>query len=205
MTTRTPQQAPRRRRTLAAFGVLLLASCAATAQQAGVTEASREETRPPFGGPANRQYAEAVWTAMVEAGLAGGEAITTFPYTGTDPHGRVLEYLETTVPIGGRDAWTIVKRNHVAEELAVEDVIEAPRRDLASVTVMVKRESGYDPDNRNWWWAKYDPDGSLQTNPQGAALAGRVAKGADVGCIACHQAAPGGDFVYSHDRTAPPG
>lgn len=32
------------------------------------------------------------------------------------------------------------------------------------------------------------------------ALAGRVAKGADQGCIACHQTAEGGDYVYTHDR-----
>lgn len=203
MTTRIHHH--RRRAALVGVGALVLAGCAATAQQSGVTEASRDETRPPFGGPANRDYARAVWTTLTAADLAGEGAITTFPYTGQEPHGRVLEYLEDTVGIDGRDAWTIVKRNHIAEELAVEDVIGEPRAHLESVTVMVRREAGYDPDHQDWWWAKYNPDGSLQSNPQGRALAGRVAKGADVGCIACHQAAPGGDYVFSHDRTSPPG
>jgi len=31
-------------------------------------------------------------------------------------------------------------------------------------------------------------------------LAGRVAKGAPTGCIACHKAAPGGDYIFNHDR-----
>ena len=33
-----------------------------------------------------------------------------------------------------------------------------------------------------------------------AGLAGRVAKGAPKGCIACHRAAPGGDLVFNNDR-----
>lgn len=68
------------------------------------------------------------------------------------------------------------------------------------VTQASRREEGYDPDHRNWWWAEYDPDGSLQTDPQAMPLAGRVAKGAEQGCIACHQAAAGDDYVFSHDR-----
>ncbi|MCB1809044.1 MAG: hypothetical protein KDJ99_28985, partial [Candidatus Competibacteraceae bacterium] len=56
---------------------------------------------------------------------------------------------------------------------------------------------GYDPDNNDWFWARYLPDGSLDKNAEGIALAGRVAK-ADPpgGCIACHTAAPGGDLVF---------
>ena len=62
------------------------------------------------------------------------------------------------------------------------------------------REAGYDDDNENWFWAKYLPDGSLDKNPKGMELAGRVAKGADMGCIACHSAAPGDDYLYVNDR-----
>jgi hypothetical protein len=32
------------------------------------------------------------------------------------------------------------------------------------------------------------------------SLAGRVAKGANEGCIACHTSAPGKDYVFTHDR-----
>ena len=67
---------------------------------------------------------------------------------------------------------------------------------------MFRREKGYDADNKDWFWAKYKPDGSLDTNPKGMQLAGRVAKGAAQGCIACHKAAPGGDLVFNNDRYA---
>jgi len=185
------------------LGTAALAACAATAQDGEVTTASRNETQPPFSGPANQQYAQAVWAAMTEADLVGEGGIVTYPYTGQEPHGRVLEYLEKEITVDGRDVWTLVKRNHLAEDLEIEDVINEPRANLDSVTVMVRREAGYDPDNQNWWWAKYNPDGSLQLNPNDMELAGRVAKGADAGCIACHQAAPGGDYIFGHDRQAP--
>lgn len=73
---------------------------------------------------------------------------------------------------------------------------------LKAVTVMYRREKGYDPDNQDWFWAKYGPDGTLDTNPKGIPLAGRVAKGMDAGCIACHAGAPGADMVFNHDRFA---
>jgi len=33
-------------------------------------------------------------------------------------------------------------------------------------------------------------------------LAGKVAKGKPVGCIACHTAAPSGNFVFNHNKSA---
>jgi len=59
---------------------------------------------------------------------------------------------------------------------------------------MFKREAGYDEENRDWFWAKYLPDGALDRNPAGIELAGRVAKGMDAGCIACHTALGGEDL-----------
>jgi hypothetical protein len=64
---------------------------------------------------------------------------------------------------------------------------------------MFKRK-GYDGDNKDWFWVKFKPDGSLHKNPKGMQLAGKVAKGMPKGCIACHKAAPGGDYVYNFDR-----
>ena len=68
---------------------------------------------------------------------------------------------------------------------------------LKAVTVMFKRENGYDADNQNWFWAKYKPNGSLHSNPKKMLLAGRVAKGKPAGCISCHRAAPGGDYLFN--------
>jgi len=64
----------------------------------------------------------------------------------------------------------------------------------------VRVEKGYDPDDKDWFWVKYAPDGTVLTNPKGMKLAGRVAKGMDKGCIACHAGAPGGDMVFNHDK-----
>jgi hypothetical protein len=198
-----PRRADRRsrgHRAAAVAGLALLVGGGTAAQESDVTRASRAETRPPFGGEENVAYADAAWTAMADADLVGDDGIVAYPYEGNDPHGTVLEYLETEIPIADAQRLVVVKRNHVGEDVSVENVINDPNEYLASVTVMIRREEGYDPDHQNWWWAKYDPDGSLQTNPADMALAGRVAKGADQGCIACHQTAPGNDYVFSHDR-----
>ena len=67
-----------------------------------------------------------------------------------------------------------------------------------------QRESGYDSDNEDWFWAKYMPDGSLAVKSKMGMkirLAGRVAKGKSEGCIACHHGAPGGDYVFASDIT----
>jgi hypothetical protein len=63
---------------------------------------------------------------------------------------------------------------------------------------MFKRETGYDADNQDWFWVKYKANGELHTNDKGMQLAGRVAKGKPKGCIACHTAAPGGDYIYTN-------
>ncbi len=67
---------------------------------------------------------------------------------------------------------------------------------VGAVTVMFKREAGYDPENKDWFWVKYKPDGTLHINPKGMALAGRVAKGMDQGCIACHKAVAAKDYIF---------
>ncbi|RMD48443.1 MAG: hypothetical protein D6832_03940, partial [Alphaproteobacteria bacterium] len=78
-------------------------------------------------------------------------------------------------------------------------VLAEPEKHLGAITVMFRREKGYDPDNQDWFWVKYRPDGSLDKNPKGMMLAGRVAKGADKGCIACHSGAGGDDYIFTTD------
>ena len=177
---------------LAAAGVL--AACAGTSMR------STESDDAPFGGPASVAFAADLWQAMTAAGLAGGGALQGTPYTGQHPHGAILDTLDTTLSVGGRRGEIIVKRNYGGEGVSKAAVADDPARHLKAVTVMFRREKGYDSDNADWFWAKYLPDGSLDTNPKGAALAGRVAKGAPKGCIACHRAAPVGDLVFNNDR-----
>jgi len=171
---------------------VVLAACAATATS---------DTKP-FGGPQSVAYAGKLWGTLSDAGLAGPGAAVSKPYEGQHPHGAVLDTIERPLTVDGHTGVAIVKRNYGGEGVSIQNVYNDPGKYLKSVTVMYRREAGYDPDNANWFWAKYKPDGSLDTNPKGMKLAGRVAKGMNAGCIACHTGAPGGDYVFNHNRYA---
>jgi hypothetical protein len=154
----------------------------------------------PFGNEKDISDAADVWKASVEAGFVGENSIVTRPYKGAPPHGLILELMEKTVTINGVKGALVIKKNYGGNGLTIDDVIGEPDKYLKAVTIMFQREPGYDAENKNWFYGKYSPDGSLQLNPKKMKLAGRVAKGAPTGCIACHIAAPGGDFIYNHDR-----
>ena len=96
----------------------------------------------------------------------------------------------------------IVKYNYMGESVSVNSVADNPDLNLAAVTVMFRRAEGYDSENLDWFWAKYSSDGSLQTNPQGVRLAGRIGKNPQDACIACHKFAPGDDYVFLNDQLA---
>lgn len=157
----------------------------------------------PFGTPEDLAYAGKLWSALESKGLAGIDAIYSRPYAGTEPHGFILETLESRLSVDGHHDWVVVKRNYGPAGISVHAVSNEREKHLKAVTVMFKREKGYDPDNQDWFWAKYAPDGTVLKNPKDRALAGRVAKGAEKGCIACHQAAPGEDYLFVTDRIRP--
>ncbi len=150
----------------------------------------------PFGGEEDVAYSKALWSAITDAKLVGANAIQSRPYEGTEPHGFILETFYDKITINGHSGTVIVKRNYGPEGLTVDEVANDPAKHLAALTVMFQRESGYDDDNKNWYWAKYLADGSLDKNPKGMELAGRIAKGADAGCIACHSGADGEDYEF---------
>ncbi len=151
----------------------------------------------PFGSEEDIGFAAEVWTAMEEANLAGPNAIRAALTVGNDPHGMLLETFYTEVEVAGRTGFISVKRNYGPPGTDPEDVYNDPSAYLGAITVMFQREEGYDDENQNWFWVKYLPDGSLDKNPAGVALAGKVAKGMDVGCIACHAVAPGDDYLFT--------
>ncbi len=156
----------------------------------------------PFGGPEDTEYASRLWQSLMAAKLAGSDAIQSHAYTGQHPHGAILQTMQSMATVGSDTGVVIVKRNYGGEGVSKESVSNDPDKYLKAVTVMFKRK-GYDPDNQDWFWVKYKPDGSLHTNPKGMSLAGRVAKiKPPKGCIACHAAAPGGDYVFIHNRLA---
>ena len=153
----------------------------------------------PFGDAASVKYSQELWAALDKAKLVGANAMASEPYEGQEPHGAILETIEMNITVGGHTGAAWVKRNYGPGGISVQQVSSDPAKHLKAVTVMYKREAGYDPDNKDWFWAKYKPDGSLDKNPKGMQLAGRVAKGMDMGCIACHSAADGGDYLFRND------
>jgi len=178
------------------YGKLVFAAVVATL--AGIAIPNPTHAKPPFGGPADTSYASNLWKALVSAHLVGPNTIISYPYKGRPPHGKYLEMMKSNVTVRGRDGTVLVKKNYGGKDIDDEDILENHAKFLKSITVMFKREAGYDPKDKDWFWVKYAPNGSILKNPKGMSLAGRVAKGASQGCIACHGIAPGGDFVYNH-------
>ncbi|MEN8180201.1 MAG: cytochrome P460 family protein [Pseudomonadota bacterium] len=162
---------------------------------------SASASAAPFGGAEDVAYAGKLWQSLTDSGLVGSDAVMSTPYTGMHPHGAILDTIDAKTTVGKDTGVVLVKRNYGGEGVTKASVANDPAKYLKAVTVMFKRH-GYDPDNKDWFWVKYAPNGSVLKNPKGMSLAGRVAKGMPKGCIACHTAAPGGDMVYNHDRFA---
>lgn len=153
----------------------------------------------PFGSDHDVEYAALIWDLMNAQNLAGENAMYTQPYEGTDPHGMMLETFYSSGTINGHTGDLIVKRNYGPVGVSIEEVQLEPEKHLGAVTVMFRREAGFDADNQDWFWVKFLPDGTLDKNANGMALAGKVAKGMDEGCIACHTGAGGEDYVFTSD------
>ncbi len=153
----------------------------------------------PFGGEEDVEYSQKIWKALTKAGYVGPGAMMSTPYTGQPPHGAILDTIDGKLKVGRNTGEVIVKRNYGGEGVSKEAVNNTPEKYLKAITVMYRRK-GYDPDNKDWFWVKFKPNGDLHVNPKGMKLAGKVAKGMPKGCIACHGGAPGGDMVFNHDR-----
>ncbi|MDA3917826.1 MAG: cytochrome P460 family protein [Deltaproteobacteria bacterium] len=153
---------------------------------------------PPFGSEVDVSYSQELWKILVDAKLVGPGMIRSLPYEGMEPHGVILEQLSTVIKVKGHTGMVFVKANYMGKGMTRSKVVNEPAVYLKAVTVMFKREKGYDSDNQDWFWVKYKPDGSLHANPKGMLLAGRVAKGKPAGCIACHTGADGGDYLFNN-------
>ncbi len=153
----------------------------------------------PFGTDEDADYAALIWDVMVSARLAGEGSVITRPTDGgVEQHGRMLETFYSSGTIDGHTGDLIVKRNYGPEGVTSDQILQDPSKHLGAITVMFRREAGFDEDNKNWFWVMFLPDGTVGKNPAGMRMAGRVAKGADIGCIACHSAEE--DRVYTTDH-----
>lgn len=164
----------------------------------GASSAMAQDMPMPFGSEADAEYAQLIWEVMQASRLAGPGMIRHTPYEGTDPHGMMLETFYTTATINGHTGDLVVKRNFGPEGVSADEVLADPDGHLGAYTVMFRREAGYDPEDKDWFWVKYLPDGSLDKMPNGMPMAGQLVKGMDEGCIACHQGG-GEDLVFTSD------
>ena len=188
---------------LIAVGVLGLGvGAAALVPSAPPAHAQDDAEALTYGSDADVAFATQLWAAMVEADLVGEGAVTSRPYEGTEPHGAILVTLQGELTVDGHTGALIIKNNYIGEDVSVSSVADNPDLNLDAVTVMYRRAAGYDRDNLDWFWVKYSADGSLQTNPDGVELAGRIGKNPADACIACHKFAPGDDYVFLNDQLA---
>ena len=180
---------------------LLVSGCAVTNDYGSNTDKnmkkkSMSKMMPPFGNTNDVSYAHELWNKLE---MMGFNSKASKLYTGSPPHGKVREVLEGKVD----GNLIVLKRNYGGKGVSVDSVSSDRSKYLKAITVMAKRP-GYDPDDKDWFWVKYAPDGTIMKNPKGMKLAGKVAKGMPVGCIACHAAAPGNDFLFIQDKEISP-
>jgi hypothetical protein len=137
---------------------------------------ARENMPPP--------EARAFWTYITETNpytqwsfWPGKEGM----YPGTSPHGAFLKLYANDIAIEAAkagqpmpDGAIIVKENYGPD-----------KQELMAITPMYKMQ-GYNPDAGDWFWAKYGPDGSVDT-------AGKVDS-----CINCHTTAD--DFRFTRAK-----
>jgi len=168
---------------------------------AGCSGMGGMKMKPPMGSAQDVTDANNVWSALKSVNLVGNNAKKSRPYKGQHPHGAVLETLHETITVNGHTGLVIVKRNYGGKGISNASVAKNRAKYLKAITVMFKRESGYNSENKDWFWAKYKANGELHVkemkNNMKVKLAGRVAKGMPTGCISCHKAAGGGDYIFA--------
>jgi hypothetical protein len=162
------------------------------------------EDVPSFGTDEDVIYAEKIWRVMEDDRLVGDKGRELEPFFGgAKPHGMILELVYRSIEVNSHDGLIVVKKNYDGIGVTVESVKGNRSKYLSSITIMFQRESGYDNDNQNWFWAKYNPDGSLFSKKFDARvvqMAGRIWKGETFeqnrGCLYCHRSAGGGDYIF---------
>ena len=180
---------------------LLISGCAIGSENSmssnkNMNKKSMSKMVPPFGNMDDVSYAKNLWNKLE---VMGYNSKPSKLYTGSPPHGKVREVLE-----GKIDGNLIVlKRNYGGKGVSIDNVSSNRAKYLKAITVMAKRP-GYDPEDKDWFWVKYTPNGEIMKNPKGMKLAGKVAKGMPVGCISCHASAPGDDFLFVQDENISP-
>lgn len=139
-------------------------------------------------------YGNKLMDELLKVKMVGPECVINKPYKGTHPHGAVLDTVYEDITIDGHTGVAIVKRNFGGKDVTPEKVAADPTKHFAAYTIMYKRESGYDSENGDWFWLRAGGNGELSAR-EGKKMAGKL----EAACMACHRAAPGGDFKFLTD------
>lgn len=108
-------------------------------------------------------------------------------YKGTEPHGMLLT---TYVNKTAEQALTSSAKELPKDSILIKENY-MPDKTLAAVTVMEKTGDGKD----EWFWVKYNPDGSIATmemEKDGMKMDMPVAGGKETMCAMCHAASVSG-------------
>lgn len=149
---------------------------------------------PKFGTKEDVKFSEKLWEALINAKLVGKNAIGAIPYAAA-VHKKILITLDSEVEVENHSGKVIVKKMYQGKNVSVKSVANNPGKNLAFVAVMFQREKGFDTKNQDWFYIRYDAKGRPTKNKKGILMVGRFPK-----CISCHQAAPGGNYIYSFTR-----
>lgn len=184
-------------RMLATLAIVGLAACG-TAEDAEMGDAGaatpEAEPTPAATQPAMAMpdtTAEAVWAFIQENDYTGWAHFpgTGDQYQGQDPHGALLTTYVNDEALGALESGS--ENISIPEDGIIIKENYSPQGELAAVTVMYK-VPGYNAEHNDWWWAKYLPNGSLDTAPNGMELEGRLP-----GCQSCHIQAQSDDYVVT--------
>jgi len=180
-----------RNQTLTRGLVLLLGGSLALAVASwSVPTVAQENQSQESGGDAkDPAFAQKFWNYLQEADYQ--EKWSRWPgheeefIEGSSPHGAFLKVYVNDQVTGNLESpptkSIIVKENYNKD------------KKLVAITPMYRVGNDYDPDHKNWYWAKYKPDGTL-FEMKGMKLSGKVE-----GCINCHSSAKGNDYIFTND------
>jgi len=104
-------------------------------------------------------------------------------YPGKSPHGDYLKLYANDIAIQA------AKKGKPMPEgaILVKENYGKDKETLMAITPMYKVK-GYNPDDGNWFWAKYKKDGSVD------------ASGKVEGCIKCHRQVKTNDYIFSEPK-----
>ena len=156
-------------------------------------DARAESTINNYGLAADVDFAKRLWTALRKHRWVGAERRMAAAQKGERPHGVVQQITKGELEVDGRTGRILVKANHRGSNATLASVMRHPNRYLSGYAVMYRREAGYDPANRDWFWVVFDRGGAVRTF-ESRAIAGRVDTGATNGCIGCHRKVGGRDL-----------